>query len=134
MEIQNAWYRISVKALIYNSNGKILLMKEKSWVWDFPGGWLDHWENPIEWLKRELHEEMWLKSIDIQSQPSAFITTHKPRSKSRPWIANVFYETKVENFDFTASDECVEIWFFDKQTIKSINTLPNVEDYFNTLK
>lgn len=134
MEIQNAWYRISVKALIYNSKREILLMREKSWVWDFPGGWLDHGENPIEWLKRELDEEMWLEALKINPQPVGFITSHKPTSKSRPWIWNVFYETQVKNLNFTVSDECVEIWFFDKDSIKSINTLPNVQDYFNTLK
>jgi len=134
VDIQNAWYRISVKALIYNQKLEVLLMKERSWVWDFPGGWLDHGENPVEWLKRELQEEMWLKTISIKSQPSAFITTHKPQSKTRPWIGNVFYETHVENLDFIASDECIEIGFFDKNTIKNINTLPNVTDYFNTLK
>jgi len=34
MEIKQAWYRISVKALIYNEKWEFLLCKEDNWVWD----------------------------------------------------------------------------------------------------
>ncbi len=126
-KLDNWWYRISVKALIYNDKWEFLLCKEKSWVWDLPWWWLDHRENPINCLKRELHEEMWLVAINIEKNPSYFITSHKSTSKTRPWIANVCYKTEVENLDFTESDECVEIWFFDTEMAKGLDLLVNVE-------
>jgi len=131
MEIKQAWYRISVKALIYNDKWEVLLAKELNWVWDFPGGWLDHGENPITCLKRELMEEMWLKIKYIEEKPEHFLTAHKPNSKSRPWIANVFYKVVPENLDFKKSDECVEIWFFDKDSVKDIEVIENVREFFN---
>ncbi len=133
MEIQNAWYRISAKALIYNEKGEFLLAKEDNWVWDIPGGWLDHWENPQNCIKRELQEEMWLEVVDISENPKYFLTAHKAKSKTRPWIANVFYEVKVKNLDFTPSDECIEIGFFDKNTIKNISVIENVEEFIKLL-
>jgi len=124
--IENAWYRISVKALIYNDKWKFLLCKESNWTWDLPWGWLDHNENPISCLKRELLEEMWLKITNIDKVPMYFITAHKPKSKTRPWIANICYKAEVENLNFTSSDECVEIWFFNINSAKNLDLLPNV--------
>ena len=133
MEIKQAWYRISVKALITNENWDFLLIKEDNWVWDFPGGWLDHGENPIACLNRELKEEMGLNVISVEKKPEYFITAHKPKSKTRPWIANIFYKVKVENLDFTSSEECVEIWFFNKETVKKIDVLINVKEFFKNI-
>ena len=132
MEVQNCFYRISVKALISNEEWKVLLCKESSWKWDFPWGWLDHWEKSIICLERESKEEMWLKATFISQNPKYFITAHKPESKTRPWIANVFYEVKVKNLDFISSDECVEIWFFSFEEIKKLDILPNVLALVNT--
>ena len=134
MEIQQAWYRISVKALIYNEKWEFLLTKENNWTWDIPGWWLDHWENFDVCIKRELQEEMWLEVIWIDKNPKYFITAHKPESKTRPWLANIFYEVKVKDLNFTPSDECVEIWFFNKDNINTINTIVNVKEFVNLLK
>lgn len=133
MEIQQAWYRISIKALIYNDKWEFLLCKESSWLWDLPGGWLDHWENPRDCLKREVLEEMWLEVTWISEEPKYFITAHKIESKSRPWLANVFYEVKVKDLNFTPSDECNEIWFFNTNSIKDINVFVNVAEFVKLL-
>jgi ADP-ribose pyrophosphatase YjhB (NUDIX family) len=133
MEIKKAWYRISAKALIYNENWEFLLCKEDNWTWDIPGWWLDHWESCEECIIRELQEEMWLEVVEISTTPKYFITAHKPKSKTRPWLANIFYEVKVKNFDFTPSEECVEIWFFNQESIKDINTIVNVNEFVKQL-
>ena len=134
IDINDAWYRISIKALIKNNEWKILLSyEEKNWIWDLPGWWLDHWEIPEEWLKREIKEEMWLKVLSIWEKPECFITANKWLSKSRPWIANLCYEIEVENLDFIPSDECTKIWFYDLENIKNIKVLENVEKVFQKL-
>lgn len=124
--IESWWYRISVKGVIYNDKWEFLLCKESNWTWDLPWGWLDHNENPINCLKRELQEEMWLITTNISNIPLYFITAHKPTSKTRPWISNICYKVEVKNLDFTPSDECVEIWFFNPVTAKKLNLLVNI--------
>jgi 8-oxo-dGTP pyrophosphatase MutT (NUDIX family) len=53
----NTFYRVSVKAIIRNTAGEVLVVREKGSNWSLPGGGLDHNE-PIEsCLKRELYEE-----------------------------------------------------------------------------
>ena len=124
--IESWWYRISVKGVIYNDKWEFLLCKESNWTWDLPWGWLDHNESPISCLKRELQEEMWLITTNISKIPLYFITAHKPTSKTRPWISNICYKVEVKNLDFTPSDECVEIWFFNPVTAKKLNLLVNL--------
>lgn len=128
MNIENAWYRISAKALIYNDDWKFLLCKERSGSWDLPWGWLDHGEDAHDCLRRELKEEMWLEVIDINPSPKVFVTAYKPQSSTRPWISNICYEVNVKNIDFTPSDECIEIWFFSAEEIKNIDVIPNVRE------
>jgi len=112
---QEAFYRTSVKALIKNSDGKILLSKEENGFFDFLGGGLDHGETLQEGLKREVLEETNLRIKNIALNPSYFITFY---SKSNTiWAANVLMECELENLNFTPSSECIALEFFTPQEI-----------------
>lgn len=50
-------YRISVKAVIKDNIGQILLLQEKDGSWELPGGGLEHSEDIRATLKREVNEE-----------------------------------------------------------------------------
>ena len=41
LHIPDCFYRIAVKALILNEEGKFLLTKEDTGLWNIPGGGLD---------------------------------------------------------------------------------------------
>ncbi len=133
IDINDAWYRISAKAIVYNENGDILLCKESNGVWDIPGGWLDHGENVLNCIERELKEEMGLEASSISPTPECFITAFKEWSKSRPWISNICYKVTLKNLEFRRSDECEKIAFFNKDTIWSINALINVQEVFKVI-
>ena len=54
-------YRVSIKGLIRNPDGQVLVVKEagRTW-WDLPGGGMDHGEDVESALAREMHEEVGL--------------------------------------------------------------------------
>lgn len=127
-EIPNWFYRTSIKALILNEKREFLLVREEKWR-ELPWWWLDFWESPQEWIKRELQEEMWINVISVNQNPSYFLTCQKAN-----WtrIANVIYDTKINIEDlknFIPSDECLEIKFFNTQEAKKEKLFPNVEKF-----
>jgi len=54
-------YRVSIKAVIKDDKGHVLVVKEdgKTW-WDLPGGGMDHGDDVRTAIKRELYEEVGL--------------------------------------------------------------------------
>lgn len=125
--IPPCFYRLSIKALIHNSQWKFLLIKEENGLWELPGWWVDYGEELQECLRREIYEEMWLETLNIANEPCYFYaSTNLSKSKH---IVNAIYETKVKNLDFTPSGECVEIGFFTLQEASTLNTYPNIQEF-----
>src|SRR5581483_8166347 len=118
------YYRVSVKALIIDDTGKFLLAREHDGTWDMLGGGLDHHEDPVTALKREITEETGLVIASISPSPRYFVTAERP--DKGVFIANVFYEATVQNLDFTPSEECEELRYFSVQEAQAVKTLPNV--------
>ena len=61
-------YQVGVKALVTDSEGKILLIKAAKGFhdahWDLPGGRIEDNQTPEEALKREIEEEIGVKSVE----------------------------------------------------------------------
>ncbi len=129
LAIPNSFYRISVKALILNDEKKFLLTLEGKGLWELPGGGLDFGEKPQDCLVREIKEEMGLEVININNNPSYFLTAEQ--RDGRWWICNILYEVKVKNFNFTPSDECVEMRFFTKEEAENEKLFPNVSQFIS---
>jgi hypothetical protein len=68
---------------------------------------------------------MWLEAVTIALEPSYFYT-----STNLKWmhIVNALYETTVRDLDFTPSEECIEIWFFNLEEAKELKTYPNIQE------
>lgn len=125
--IPNCFYRVGTKGIFFNEKGEFLLTKEDSGRWDFPGGGLDHDENPQEGLKREIKEETNLDTVYISKNPYSFFTTRHDRTNTP--IAIILYEVKFKDLDFTTSRECEEIKFFSKEEALKDNICNNVKTF-----
>ena len=65
--IKEPGYRLNVGLIILNDNGKLLLCKRKDVnSWQFPQGGIDFHENPSKAAKRELFEEVGIKSTSVK--------------------------------------------------------------------
>lgn len=123
--LEHAHYRVSVKGIVIDETGRFLLAKEADGRWEMLGGGLDHGEDPIAGLRREIYEETGLEVTYISDTPKYFITAKKVAHPG--YTANVIYEVKLKNLDFTASDECQELQFFSVEEAKQVPLFPNVE-------
>ncbi len=121
------FYRISVKGLVIDETGRFLLAKEDNGKWELLGGGLEHSEDPILGLKREIDEETGLEVTFVSQSPKYFVATQ--RLGQGAYIANVIYEIKLKNLHFTPSDECQELRFFTVEEAKKEDLFPNVTKF-----
>jgi len=126
------FYRVSVKALVLDESGRFLLAKEGDGRWELLGGGLDHGEDPVAALKREIQEEAGLEAVSISSQPAYFITVQ--RDGHDTFVANVLYRVVLKDLTFTPSDECQELRYFSIEEARREQLFPNVEKFLAVYK
>lgn len=112
-------YRISVKGIVIDETGRFLLARKIDEGWELIGGGLNHGEDPIEGLRREVMEETGLVITEISPTPKYFFTFTKVGRVG--YAANVVYEMKLEHLNFTPSEECQELRFFNAEEARKVN-------------
>lgn len=126
-------YRISVKAVIKDSDGRVLLLREMDGRWELPGGGLEHGEHAKEALAREITEETGLTVLWMSEQPTAFWTVRKEvGSPTLKWFAFVAYKAKVSGIfrPDPTHDESQEAKYFSVEEAKKLKLHDNTRPYF----
>ncbi|HSX28849.1 MAG TPA: NUDIX hydrolase [Candidatus Saccharimonadales bacterium] len=110
-------YRISIKSLIRNPKGEILVVKEvgRDW-WDLPGGGMDHHENIQAAIAREMYEEVTLTGDFtyriIAVEDPVYLAAHDF------WQLRLIFEVTPENMHFQAGEDGDEVAFMDPAVFK----------------
>lgn len=111
----NTFYRVSVKALIRNSQGHVLVVKENQDTWDLPGGGLDHGEDPKAGLARELREELGINDAVVGN----IVTTETLYLEHKTaWLLWVVYEVKVGAQEFAHGEGVADARYIDPKEFK----------------
>lgn len=110
-------YRVSIKGLIRNSEGKVLVVKEtgRTW-WDLPGGGMDHGENIKSALAREMHEEVGLTG-DFTYK---VIAVDNPGflSHANVWQLRLIFEVTPVTLPTEAGNDADEIHYINPSELK----------------
>ena len=80
MRVTQTRFTVTAGALIFNNEGKVLLLKHRFRAgsgWGIPGGFLEVGEQPEEAMRRELREEIGLEVDHVESFTSR--SFKKPR-------------------------------------------------------
>ncbi len=111
-------YRISIKGLIKNEHGKVLVVKEtgRTW-WDLPGGGMDHSETIKEAITRELAEEVNL----IGEFTYEIIAVEDPSylQHANVWQIRMIFAVAPESMDFSAGEDGDAVTFIDPIQLKN---------------
>src|SRR5262245_38303982 len=109
VDIPDGFYRVSIKGLILDEKReKFAIVLDSNGWWELPGGGLDWSESPAECLRREIREEMGLTVTEIASFPCYYLIGKNMKDK---WTLNLIFEVKVQDLNFTPSEECQELRF-----------------------
>ena len=111
-----AFYRVSIKAIVRNKKGEVLLVKEDGGSWSLPGGGMDHGETAEEALAREMYEEAL-----ITDRFTTRVIGTNPRfvQSKQAWILWVVFELDLPaGFSYGKGADADEVAFIDPQTFK----------------
>ncbi len=131
-EMDDAFYRVSAKALIFDESGKkfATILEDNGW-WELPGGGLDWGESIEECLKREIQEEMGLTVTEVAKNPSYYLIGKN--MDDQPSL-NLVFVVKVKDLNFRPSDECRELKFIFPEEIDTIKAYRNVRELAELIK
>ncbi|HEX4662539.1 MAG TPA: NUDIX hydrolase [Candidatus Saccharimonadales bacterium] len=105
-------YRISLKCLIRNEAGEVLVVKEtgRTW-WDLPGGGMDHSEDIKTAIAREMKEEVNLEGAFSYN----IIAVDEPAhlSAHNLWQIRLIFAVKPQNMTFSAGEDGDEVAFIN---------------------
>ena len=112
--MNDSGYRLNVGLIVANKQGKVLLCKRKGVnSWQFPQGGIDYAENSLKAAKRELLEEVGIrsKSIKLIASLDDWLKYDVPRKKLRKKIINRNFKGQKQKWFLFMLKEDVEITF-----------------------
>ena len=124
-------FRLSLKLLIMNERGEVLVVKEagRTW-WDLPGGGMDHGEDIKTAIAREAREEVNLEgdfTYRVISVDSPALLEH-----ASIWQVRLIFHVTPENMNFSAGEDADEIAFLSPETFKdsTVDVERRIYDYW----
>lgn len=120
----NTFYRVSVKALITNARGRVLVVKENQDTWSLPGGGLDHGEDALSGVARELKEELGIANA-TGLEPFCIKTFYLEPKQT--WLLWAVFKAEVQGESFVLGEGVTEAMFIDP------NDLADSQDVFEKL-
>jgi 8-oxo-dGTP pyrophosphatase MutT (NUDIX family) len=83
--VPSTFYRVSVKALVFDPQDRLLVMQNRDDTWELPGGGWEHGETLEECLRRELLEELGVGIASIDMSTIHPCVGHAPDARY-PWL------------------------------------------------
>lgn len=104
-------YRISIKAVVFNDKGEVLVVKEsdRDW-WDLPGGGMDHGEDFKTAIARELKEEV--NMIDDFQFRIVEVENPAYLAELNFWQMRMIFAVIPENMSFSPGEDGDEVAFY----------------------
>lgn len=117
------YFHVTVKGLVFDARGAVLLLREPGGTYDLPGGRLEHGETFAGCLERECREEMGVGCRVLDRLPRFAWTAV---DKEGVWRVVLCFGIELEHLRFAESEECVGHEFVRKEELASRPIPPQI--------
>lgn len=123
---------IAVCGLVYNDEGKILVLHSAKRGWEFPGGVVEPGETMLDALQREIKEE-----TGFLTEPDSFVGVFQNlavkdgygplEGLKLPPITNMAFRCHITGGEAATSDESDQVRFVTEEEAKAMVTYPTYD-------
>jgi 8-oxo-dGTP pyrophosphatase MutT (NUDIX family) len=113
------FYRVSVKALVFDRDDRLLVLQNEDGHWELPGGGWEHGETLEQAMRREVREELGVEIDRIDSAAIHPCVGHAPDG-AYPWL-KLAMVVELSSHDYSAE---AEMHATSRVTLAQFKTLP----------
>lgn len=119
-KLPSAFYRVTIKAIIRDTTGRLLVGRTANGTWEVPGGGWEHRESFDECIIREIHEELGAQIKKV----GPMLFTYFGQDTGGPIMLRICADIELVNFNFKFGD-LKEAKFVTKDELLKLNFVPN---------
>jgi ADP-ribose pyrophosphatase YjhB (NUDIX family) len=124
----------TASAVCVRDDGKIMLacrgIDPAKGKWDFPGGFLEEGEHPLDCLHRELEEE-----AGVEVEPVAFLGVWLDEYESATTTLNLYWTARIVEGEPEPADDVAELAWFDPAEIgDDMLAFPHTREVISALR
>jgi 8-oxo-dGTP diphosphatase len=117
-------FHVTIKGLVFDEHGALMLLREKSGHFDLPGGRLEHGEEFAGCLERECREEMGVRCRVIDRLP---VSRGQRGTRTASGVSCSALRSSSKVSSSTESEECVGYRFVGKGELSSLSIAPHTQ-------
>ena len=119
--------KMDSRAVLFDEEGRICLVRESDGRWALPGGWVDTGQTVFSNVVKEAHEEAGLDVVPEQLIALEEHNLHNPRPFA--WgIAKSFVICRALGGEFERNSETTERGFFSRDRLPELYVEKNTEE------
>ena len=116
--IPSPYYRVSLKAIILNEDGQLLVVQTADGMWELPGGGWEHGETMQYCLRREIMEEL---GVGVSQIDFTTIYPYSSRGRTQLMRLKLAIPAVVDSQDFKPGDGMVAYKYVTPQELATLD-------------
>lgn len=101
LDIPSPYYRVSLKAIIYDAQQRLLVVQTPDGLWELPGGGWEHGETMQHCIRREIMEEL---GVGVSHIDFATMYPYSSKGRTGQMRLKLAVPTTLQSRDFTLGD------------------------------
>lgn len=118
---KSPFYRVAIKALIFDAEHKLLVLENYHGEWELPGGGWEHDEEFLTCIEREIYEEL---SVTVESVGEIAFVYRGYNSRRNFMALRLAVPVTLQSSEINAGDDMKGCRFVDQQTFMGMDFTP----------